>query len=314
MKKTTSLLLILVLLSMVSYIWIFGLTDTPDSSIDSFSLDENPVSETVPVSTSSPYLKMHVIDVGQGDSILLEYNDTTILVDGGSRTSYPSLINYLENEGVTTIDYLIATHPHADHIGGFTYLMNAFDIEMYVDNQATHSSKTYANTMTSVRIKDIAYDTVVRGDSFVLSPNVSVSVLSPSLPLTEDLNEDSIVLKATYDEIDFLLMGDAGHETESTLLVYESLGTNSSMAIEDIEVLKVGHHGSYSATSNEFIEYIGPEIAILSLGADNSYGHPHQVVIDTLNGFGLDIYRTDQDGTITVLTDGQSYRVENENP
>lgn len=303
MRKTPIIFTVVLLLMALSLLSVIYSSETFVSSSG-----ESPSFISNSISSSTPCMEIHVIDVGQGDSILFRYNDTSILIDGGTANAGPTVIEYLKNEGISSLDYVIATHPHEDHIGGLLYIIDSFSVGMYVDNNVVHNTASYRNVMTLVDLKNIPVRAVERGDSFPISPNVSISVLSPSV-YTGDLNEDSVILKASYDDIDVLMMGDAGIDAESTLMVYEHLASSSSMSLKDIEVLKVGHHGSRTASGTSFISYVDPDVAIISVGKNNQYGHPHSITMDTLTSFGINIYRTDQDGSVIVRTDGIGYEI-----
>jgi beta-lactamase superfamily II metal-dependent hydrolase len=250
-------------------------------------------------------LTVHVLDVGQGDSILLEHGDDTMLIDSGEIGKGNEVVTYIKSEGIKSLDYVVATHPHSDHIGGMSVILNDFPIGHFVDSGYAYSSKTYENMLTTIDKKNIPFETPKRGDKINFTSGVDVQVLNPGgTYFTDDINQNSVVLKVTDGKITFLLMGDAGIEAENEIM---KDGYNV-----DADILKVGHHGSRTASGAPFISAVSPDISVIEVGAENDYGHPHQNTLDRLHQVSK-VYRTDLDGTITVTTDGSSYSVSTEN-
>lgn len=246
-------------------------------------------------------LTMSVIDVGQADAILLEKDGIELLVDAGismkgSSESEKNLIDYL---GDKEIEYVLVTHQDYDHIGNAEYVLANYNVSKFYDNGHVHTSKTYENLMAYVVDNDLDYDVLRTSDVLDIWDGITVTVVSPKR-LTDDINEDSIVLLVDYDDIEILLTGDAGVSVEPAV----------AKLVGDIDILKVGHHGSDSSSADEFLKSIKPEISIISVGEGNSYGHPTESVLDRLTACGSEIYRTDVDGTIVVETDGRVYSVE----
>lgn len=295
----------MILLAFITYSQYDSLDNTDIVVSNSIPTETAGSTDTSALSSSSQYMEIHVIDVGQGDAILIEYDDTAMLVDAGDAKYGSTVTDYLQDEGIDDLDYVIATHPHADHIAGLKTVLSSYPVGMYIDNGDSYSSKTYSTIMSMVNFQNIAYDVADEGNIFTLSPGVTVQVLSSGD--SDDVNEASVVLKATYKDVDVLLMGDAGKDTEAIML------SNIPTSLQDIEVIKIGHHGSYSASSKTFLEYTDPEIAIISVGKGNDYGHPHDVTLNTLQNLGILTYRTDQDGTVIIQTDGSSYNIVTEN-
>lgn len=243
-------------------------------------------------------LTLHFIDVGQGDSILVQLpNNKVMLIDGGPRTAGQVVVDYLKKAGITSIDKVVATHAHEDHIGGLIDVLNSFKVEEILDVGYPHTTKTYETFLTLIDEKDIKYSNPRAGDIISLDPDVNIIVLNPSSKLPTNLNNQSIVLQMTYNNISFLLTGDAEKEVEQII------------AKDTVQILKVGHHGSSTSTSSEFLKAINPEIAIISCGENNSYGHPHQETLDKINKAGVKVYRTDKQGSIIVKTNGQTFSV-----
>ena len=259
-----------------------------------------PVEETPAKETPAEHeLKIHFIDVGQGDSILIDLGETEVLIDGGDRS--PGVVDYLSDYVDGPIETLVATHPHADHIGGLIAVLAHFDVDSIWLNGDTSTSQTYSEFMSAVNAEGAETHVTKRGDQ-IKAGNLLLDVLNPTQLLTSSTNDNSIVTLLSYGDTDFLLTGDAEAEAEASML--------GAHLIPDIEILKVGHHGSRTASSRQFIEAAQPEIAIYMAGEGNTYGHPHEETIATLNEFGAEIYGTDIHGTVIVTTDGKSYSVQ----
>lgn len=213
-----------------------------------------------------------------------------MLIDAGTSSAGDSVVSYLKAKGVTSLDVVVSTHPHEDHIGGMLDVLNNFPVGLYVDNGETHTTKTYENVMSKLNSKQIPYAEVTTGKTIPFAEGITVKVMGPS-SLTGDLNKDSIILKVTDGSENFLFMGDAAD------------GSGDMAA----QVLKVTHHGSNSGSSSSFINKVGPEVAIIEVGAGNTYGHPTQGTLNTLQSKGTKVYRTDESGNIIVKSDGNSY-------
>lgn len=251
-------------------------------------------------------MTVHFIDVGQGDSILVMYDNKSMLIDGGRPDAGPSLSTYLKKEGVGTVDVMVSTHPHADHIGGLLTVLREFPVKKVVDSGQPHSSRTYEQYLTLIDEKNIPYSVAARGQYINLSPDITIRVLSPPASgLAGDLNQNSIVLKIGYGNVSFLLMGDAGFAAERNLMATDQ-SLNST-------VLKVGHHGTKYATSRVFLHEVKPEVSVIEVGS-NKYGHPAPELLNRLKDVGSKVYRTDVDGNIVISTDGKTYSVSTQYP
>jgi competence protein ComEC len=244
-------------------------------------------------------LTVHFIDVGQGDSILIDRGETEILIDGGEEGS--GAADYISAYVDGALEAMIATHPHADHIGGLPAVLAAFEVQEVWLNGDTSTSQIFTEFMDSVNAEGAAIYEAERGGSIPVGV-LTFSILNPPKPSNMDTNNNSIVLSLSYGEIDFLFTGDAEEPAESSML----------SLLSDIEVLKVGHHGSKTASSPDFLNATQPEIAVYMAGAGNSYGHPHQEIIDALNYMGAQIYGTDVNGTVVITTDGATCSVQTE--
>ncbi|WP_188456828.1 ComEC/Rec2 family competence protein [Virgibacillus oceani] len=245
-------------------------------------------------------MKVHFIDVGQGDSILIETpNDKTILIDGGPPKSGKLVVEFLKKHHVKNIDLLIATHPDIDHIGGLVAVMKSIDVDRIIDSGKLHTTNTFAKYIDQIIKNDIHVDVAKRDDIIDLDPLVKIRILNTHNGKKNN-NQSSIVLKLSYGEIDFLLMGDSERKQEKRLIK-----TNEIQS----EILKVGHHGSKTSTSLPFVDLIKPQIAILTYSKTNKYGHPVDRVIHNLQKVNAHIYSTAVFGNITITTDGKGYFV-----
>ena len=274
-----------------------------DTGLANNNLADNNLADNNPANGGNPAdenLTVHFLDVGQGDSILLEYNGKAMLVDAGEQNQGSGVSAYLREHDISGIDYVVATHPHSDHIGGMDEILNSFQVEHFIDSGFPHTSKTYENMLTTIDEKNIPFEVAEKGEEIEFDPAVDVEVLNPGPQYSDDLNENSVVLKISYGEISFLLMGDAGLETEENLM-------NAGYDL-DSDILKVGHHASRSGSGEAFISAVSPEISVIEVGADNEYGHPHPEILERLQKVSR-VYRTDLDGSIVVTTDGSAYTV-----
>lgn len=243
-------------------------------------------------------LEVHFIDVGQGDSILIETaKGRTMLVDGGENGS--DVLGYLASEGINKLDYVVATHPDQDHIGGLIDVISSYSVGTLINSGKTHTTQTYAELLTSINNNRINYKVPKSGDKISLDENVDITVLHAD-ENASDNNDASIVLKVTYGQVSFLLTGDADLGIEEQ--IYNKYNVQST-------VLKAGHHGSDTSSSNAFIQRVKPQVTILSYGENNSYGHPHSAVVNNLKSVGSKIYSTADYCDIVVTTNGLTYNV-----
>ena len=259
---------------------------------------------------SSPQLplRVHFIDVGQGDCILAQFsNGETLLVDAGDASQGSKVVRYLRNQGVRRIDHLIATHPHADHIGGMPEVIDSFDIGRVYMPRTTHSSSTYERLLLALKKKNLSITEARAGRSVTSAGNMDVCFMAPRSTRYENLNDHSAVTRIEYGDHVFLLTGDAEAQSEREMLV-------SSEICPKADVLKVGHHGSGTATSAEFLRAVRPKYAVISVGAGNPYGHPAKDTLARLRKEAVQVYRTDLHGTIVFTSDGQTISVTTEKP
>ena len=238
---------------------------------------------------------VHIIDVGQGDSIFIQtLEDKRILIDAGDEEAEHTVYSYLKRRGVKKIDVLIATHPDTDHIGSMDYIIDKFKIShFYMPNIKTDSEAFY-NLLDSCKEKNLKIEYLTKGDRLKIDSSTTMEILSPST-ITDKNNLNSIVSLLNYKGYEFLFTGDAEKENESEIL--------SSCNLPDIEFLKAGHHGSSSSSTDEFIEKLKPEAVAISCGYNNDYGHPHRSILDTFRENGSVVYRTDKNGSLVFYCD-----------
>lgn len=245
-------------------------------------------------------LSVHYLDVGQGDSIFIELpGGSSMLIDAGISRLGKSIKGYINSLGYNKIDYLVATHPHADHIGSMAYIVDNMNIgEIYMPKVSTNT-KTYERLLESVSAKGLKIKAAAAGVDILDTEQVSVCIAAPVKIDDDELNNCSAVIKIQFENTSFLFTGDAEEEE------LEDITADISA-----DVLKVGHHGSRTSTSKKFLARVNPKIAVISLGKDNDYGHPHKSTIKCLGNIGAEVYRTDKNGTIIVTSDGQNINVE----
>lgn len=243
-------------------------------------------------------LKVHFIDVGQGDSMLLSFNNHHMLIDSGTLASSDNLIKYLKQNNIKKFDYVLATHPHDDHIGSMKYIIRDFKIENFYAPKVTSEENYFQDMINYLIIKNLKIKVAKNGVNFDLGGMVHCEMLSPIRSTYDNLNNYSAALKVSYGNISFLFMGDAELESELDIL-HKKTDVKST-------VLKVGHHGSNTSTSELFLKEVSPEIAVISCGKHNKFNHPSKDTLKKLMNSDIKIYRTDIDGTIVLATNGKT--------
>lgn len=237
-------------------------------------------------------LRVNFIDVGQGDSEFIELpNGETLLIDAGTNETGADVVNYIESLGYSSIDYVVGTHPHEDHIGGLDDVINSFEIGSVYMPKVTADTKTFEDVLDAVDEKGLTINTAKAGVTLVDVDGLSVKMLAPVLDVYDNTNDYSAVIRIVYDDTSFIFMGDAEQYAEDLIT-----------GDVDSDVLKVGHHGSSTSTGETFLERVSPSYAVISCGLGNSYGHPHTETIEKLGG--IPVFRTDEMGTIVATSDG----------
>lgn len=281
-------------------------TDEPDPQTTDFSTPYfTPSVILQPSNDPSKLLQVYFIDVGQGDcAILISPNGETMLIDGGELGNYDTISGYLDELDIDDIDVMVATHAHSDHIGSLGTIADNYAVETFYTTKYDSSSKTYENMMESLRengaeIKHISaeLDTYIPWDD-----DITVRVMSPIKGIKySDLNDSSLVLKITYGTQSLMMTGDLGESAESIMV-----DTYSNSDLQST-VLKVSHHGSETSSSQEFINAVSPQIAIISVGEGNKYGHPRPETLKRFKLRSIELFRTDKLGSILVSFTEDSY-------
>lgn len=260
-------------------------------------------------------MEVKVLDVGQGDAILIRTATQTIFIDTGDLDEHPKLEAALKKENIKTVDKLIITHPHADHLGGASVIFKNCDVKAVYDNDEPTTTKFYRDYLKTIKSKGIPYKALVDGDVLDFGDGVSFHVLSPTAEMVKEggkkngkpnLNINSIVGRLEYGDFTMLFTGDAEKETENSMLSRHSAAEIKSL------VLKSPHHGSKTSSTAAFLKATAPEAVVISCGAGNDYGHPHKEVLERYKKFNIKVWRTDQGGTIAVTSDGKTYSVKEE--
>ena len=254
-----------------------------------------------------PYMKMHVIDVGQGDSLLIQCGERNVLIDCGENGMGETVLDYLHRAGVSHLDWLIGTHPHSDHIGGMDTVIKSKDISIdhvmmpQTPKDLTPTTMTYTEVLTAIKKKKLKITRPVPGTEYDLD-GATMLVLSPGKSAKyEELNDYSIVLKFTYKDVSILTGGDATKTVERQLI---TLDYDLSA-----DIYKVSHHGGRDGNSQAYLNEVNPRYAAISVGENNTYGHPKEQVLKMLGKLNCEINRTDLDGDIIYETDGKNISV-----
>ena len=256
-------------------------------------------------SHSSPGgLSVHFIDVGQGDSILAESGGHYLLVDAGENDQASTVTGYLKSQGVTRLDYVIGTHPHSDHIGGLDAVISEFEVGKVILPPVEHTTRTFEDVLDAVADKGLKLTKPTPGDTYTLG-DASFTIIAPNGDYGDDLNNWSVGILLENGANRFVMCGDAEAKAEADIL---ENGIDISA-----DVLKLGHHGSRTSTSQEFLDRVNPSTAVIQCGAGNSYGHPHKETMAKLKKEKIQVFRTDQNGTIIARSDGKNIRWETEN-
>lgn len=278
MKKIFALLLV------ITAMLCFGCSSKTDKTADNSGGD----------------VKIEVLDIGQGDASLIYTKDEIIMIDTGDIDERDRLVKLLKERDISTIDKLIITHPHADHIGGAYAVFKNFDVKEVYDNGDATTTKTYQTYLKNIKQKNIAYHQLKAGDSLDFGGGVSFKVFSPTekmLKSDDDLNDNSLVGQLRYKDFTMLFTGDSESGAEQSMV--KAYGDELRS-----DVLKSPHHGSRTSSSDSYLKAVQAKDVVISLAADNEYGHPHKQTLDRYKKYGMNVYRTDKDGTVTIIADG----------
>lgn len=272
--------------------------DQDSRSVIILSASDTTVPPPEETASASGELQIHFIDVGQGDSALIQTpGGKNILVDAGESFAGSTVVSYLQSQGVKSLDVVVISHPHTDHIGGMGQVLSSFTVSSVYDPGYPQTTDSYANLLSQIDKMGVPYHEAKVGVNVKVDDGVNLVFLAPSR-LADDPNNSSAVFRLTYGSFAALFMGDAEAEEEAAL-------TGALSA----QVLKVGHHGSSTSTTPGLLDKVNPKVAIISVGAKNSYGHPAEQTLNSLAGHGAKIYRTDLNGNVTVISNGKTYEV-----
>ena len=256
-------------------------------------------------------ITVKVLNIGQGDSILIQTGEKTVLVDTSDVDERDKLRAELKKADVKKIDTIILTHPHADHIGGMDVLLDEYTVGVVYDNGMPSTSKLYLGYVKKLKEKKIERKGLVAGDRVDLGGGAVFEVLGPSAELVKegsvkgykhDPNNESVVGRLVFGDFSMMLTGDAEKKEEQAILAADSAHVKST-------ILKSGHHGSKTSSSADFLRAVQPEAALISCGVNNDYGHPHKETMKKYHALNIPIYVTAANGTITVTSDGKTYKI-----
>ena len=266
-------------------------TDNPGVNVQATNLESVSVATgdncLAKIDINEDKLRVYYLDVGQGDSILIVNKGQTMLIDASTNAAGKTVVEDLNKIGITKLDYVVGTHPHEDHIGGLDNVIKAFKIGKVMMPKTTTNTKSYEDVIDAISEKKLKVTVPKVGDTFkVGDANCEIMSIEDN---KENLNACSIVIKLEYDGVNYLFTGDAEASNEK------------KRSWPKIDVLKAGHHGSSTSSSQAFLDQTKPQIIVISCGKDNDYGHPHKEIMQRYKKLGADIYRTDESGTILLI-------------
>ena len=292
---------IFVVFTAVSFLYSFFYEeDEIDAEQDAYiEIEDLETSSNSNFTSNDGNLKVHFIDVGQGDACIIEQNGHYMLIDAGPNSGEKNLINYIDGLGITKFDYVIGTHAHEDHIGGMDKVIKNYEIEKFLFPRSTTTTRTFESFVTELSAKNLKLYVPQVGENFEFEDS-SFVVLAPNSKTYDDLNNYSIVIKFTYKNNSILFTGDAEVLSENEML-------ENGLDLK-ADVIKIGHHGSSTSSSMKFLSAVSPKYAVICLGKDNDYGHPHKSVVDRLKALSITVYRTDEQSTIIMESDGENIK------
>ena len=244
-------------------------------------------------------LMISYMDVGQGDAAYIKVNGNDILIDAGPRSNSKELLEQLKAKNIDDFELVIATHPHEDHIGGMVDVFKEYEVKAFYSPKITHTTKTYENLVKAVKDEGLKTKELKGGTVIDLGEGAKFEVFTPQKSEYEELNDYSPIVKLSFGDTSYLFTGDAEKLAEEEALAKYKTSLDS-------DVIKFGHHGSSSSSSNAFIEAVSPKYGIISCAKDNKYGHPHRETLDIIKKYNIKTFRTDTDGEIILTSDGKS--------
>lgn len=246
-------------------------------------------------------IEVHFIDVGQGDSVLIKQGENSMLIDAGDNGYGPTVVDYLKTNKIETLDYVIATHPHADHIGGMKDVINSFNIGKVIMPNVTHTTKTFENMLLAIQHKGLKITPAQVGDIYEVGDS-KFTIIAPNKSEYDNLNNYSVSIKLEYGDNSFVFTGDAETQSEKEM-------ANNGIDIK-ADVFYAGHHGSDTSNTSAILDKIKPSYVVIPVGAGNKYNHPDSIVINRLEERNIEIYRNDLHGTVIARGDGKDINFE----
>lgn len=243
------------------------------------------------------FIEVHFIDVGQGDAILVEAGGASMLIDAGENNMGMKVVDYLKSQEIDELDYVIATHPHGDHIGGLDIVLDQIPTGKIIMPNVSHTTKTYEDVLDVIEGKNLTVTEPSVGDRFDLGA-AAFTIVAPNSPEYDELNNYSIGIKLTYKNTSFLFLGDAEELSEEEML---SAGPDLTA-----DVLKLSHHGSRYSSTDAFLDAVNPSYAVISVGEGNDYGHPHAATMQKIKDRKIALYRTDKQKTVVLTSEGRT--------
>lgn len=241
-------------------------------------------------------LNVHFIDVGQGDSILIQFNNKNLLIDSGSRCMCNKTLNYIKNQGVKTLDYVIATHPHEDHIGCMDKIINEFNVKSFYAPRVSTNTEEFKYMIKELKRKNLTIHSAFVNKHINIDPKLTCKFIAPNSKSYDNINNYSGVIKLTYNKCSFIFTGDAEKISENEMI--------NNINDLSCDVLKLGHHGSKTSSTEDFLNKTNPKVAVISCGYNNKYNHPNKIVLKRLMEHNIKILRTDLHGNIILKCDG----------
>lgn len=291
--------IITMLVATMFCVW-YTTTDNREATIPVQTADIE--AHAAPEPTATGNLTVSVLDVGQGDAVLVRTPAGKImLVDAGDSDAGRIVVDDLRQAGVANIDVAIASHAHADHIGGFKTVLDTFPVWAFYDSGYAATSATYTSLLSTLNTKHTPFYVPTRGDRIVIDPGVTIDVISPDGREHSAIHDQMLVIRVSYGSVSCLLAGDLADDGEDAILA-SGEPVKSTM-------LKVGHHGSATSSTSPFLDAVSPDVAVISVGDGNVYGHPTNEALHRLVDIGTTTYRTDCDGTVTFTTDGDEWTI-----
>lgn len=266
----------------------------------SYLIDDFLISEIDLFGDVTGILEVHYLDVAQGDSIYIKSGDCDVLIDAGPKSEINHLLQQLAELNVKDLDIVIATHPHEDHIGGMVGIFDTYKVKKFYMPKVTNTTMVFENMINSIKNEELKIKTIKEGTKIKIDGGGVIKAFSPGEEDYDNLNDYSPIMKLTFGETTFMFTGDAEQLAEEEVL--------SKYSEEDLksDVIKIGHHGSTTSSSEDFIKAVLPKYGIISCGEDNPYGHPRKKTLKTLSKYNIEIYRTDKQGQITAISDGET--------